>query len=689
MTRPTIEQAFAVAIAHHQAGELEQAENLYRQILAEAPGHGGALHHLGVIALQRGRPDAALELIRQAIAIEPGNANAYSNLGNALRKSGEREQAIAAYRTAIGLKPDFAEAFGNLGVTLAEQNRLEEAIAAYRQAIALRPNFAKTHHDLGNALRDKGRTDEAMAAYRQAIALSPNDADAHNNLGNLLSGVGRADEAIAAYERAIAANPRLAEARTNLGNVLWQIGRLDEAIAACRAAIDLKPSSGIAFNTLGNALKDSGRVEEALAAFEKAMAIDPADAVAHSNLIYTLHFSAHCDAGTIAQRCRGWERQHAEPLRRDIPPHTNDRSPQRRLRIGYVSADLRLHPVGRFLSPLLAHHDKSQVEIFAYAQVVHPDATTERLRSHIDAWRDIGGLADAQVADLIRQDQIDILVDLTMHMANNRMLVFARKPAPVQVTYLAYCSTTGLETIDYRLSDPYLDEAEADETLYSEKTVRLAESYWCYEPISSAPPVGPLPALERGFVTFGCLNNLCKVTEGALSAWAGILHAVADSQLLLHARGGSHRQMLLDRLQRNGIEPGRVRFADFLPVDKYLELNQQIDIALDSFPYGGGTTTLDALWMGVPVISLAGKTAVGRGGLSILSNLGLAELVADAEEEYVRRAGELAGDLDRLSTLRSTLRGRMERSPLMDAAGFARNIESAYRLMWRTWCGRP
>jgi protein O-GlcNAc transferase len=292
------------------------------------------------------------------------------------------------------------------------------------------------------------------------------------------------------------------------------------------------------------------------------------------------------------------------------------------------------------------------------------------------------------VADLIRQDKIDILVDLSMHTWGNRLLVFARKPAPVQVTYLAYCSSTGLQTIDYRLSDPYLDPLGGDESIYSEKTVRLPETFWCYQPIVR-PDVGKLPALGNGFVTFGCLNNFAKVSEPTLASWGRLLRATPGSQLLLHALEGSHRQRVVERLGREGVEDGRVRFVSRMGANEYFEMYRQIDIALDTFPQGGGTTTCDALWMGAPVVSLAGKTAAGRGGLSILSNLGLAELVGQNEEEYVRLGVQLARDIPRLSNLRSTLRQRMERSPLMDGPRFARNVEAAYRGMWETWCSRP
>ena len=298
------------------------------------------------------------------------------------------------------------------------------------------------------------------------------------------------------------------------------------------------------------------------------------------------------------------------------------------------------------------------------------------------------GLSDEELAAAVHQDRIDMLVDLTMHMAHNRMLVFARKPAPVQVTYLAYCGTTGLDTIDYRLTDPYLDPPGADEQFYSEQSIRLPETYWCYRPAVDSPPVGPLPALAAGRLTFGCLNNFCKVTEPTLAAWCRLLRVLPDSRLLLHAARGSHRDRVRAILAEQGVSSDRLVFVDGVPILEYLRLYEQIDVALDPFPYGGGSTTCDALWMGVPVVSLAGKTAVGRSGLSILSNIGLPELIASDVDQYVRIAAELAADLPRLAALRATLRERMQKSPLMDAPRFARNVEAAYREMWRRWCGQ-
>ena len=715
-----VEAHYDLANVLKDKGQLDRAIAAYHQVIALNPNFAAAYNNLGNICKGKGQPDEAIAAYRQAIALRPDNAAAYSNLGVTLAGKGQLDEAIAAYRQAIALNPNLPETHNNLGVALKsagqldqaiaalhqaivlrpnypeasnnlgnasrDKDQLDPAIAAYRQALALRPAYAEAHNNLGNVLKAKGQLDEAIAASRRALALRPDYPEAHNNLGNALQAKGQLDEAIAAYQQALALRSDYAEAHNNLGIALQDNGQLDEAIAAYRQAIALRPNYSEACNNLGNVLKHEGQLDEAIAACRAAIAMDPDNAFIDSNLVLTLHYHPGYDAQTLAEEHRRWNRQHAEPLRQFMQPHPNDRDPDRRLRIGYVSPDFKAHPVGRFLLPLLARHDKQQVEVFAYSGVMVPDHLSERLRSHVDTWRNIAGLADERAVELIRQDRIDILVDLTMHTANNRLLVFARKPAPVQITYLAYCSSTGLETIDYRLSDPYMDPPGMDESIYSERTIRLPDTSWCYESIVWDSETTPLPALEHGYVTFGSLNNFSKISEPTLAVWIQILHAVPHSQLLLHAHEGSHRQQVRDRLQREGIDPTRLRFAGFMPTRQYFELYRTIDIGLDTFPFAGGTTTCDALWMGVPVISLAGKTGVGRGGVSILSNIGVPELIADSHEKYVRLARELAADLPRLCDLRSTLRQRMQQSPLMDGRRFASNVEAAYRRMWRTWC---
>jgi protein O-GlcNAc transferase len=788
MAQLKVQDAFDLAVQHHNAGRLREAEHLYRQILAQQPEHADSIHYLGVIARQDGRKDMAVDLIRRAIAIRPNYAEAYSNLGNALRDNGQLDAAIAAYRQAIvlnpnlpqahnnlgsalkdkgqlveaiaafrktialnpnlheahynlgnvlremgqldeaiaayrrtialrpnhleahtnlgktlsdkedfdaavaafrqaiALSPNSPEAHGNLGNALKDSGQLDEAIAAYRQAIALNPNLHEAHNNLGNALAAKGQFDDAIAAYRQAIALRPNLPDAHGNLGNALAAKGQFDEAIAAYRRAIALSPDYVEAHSNLGNALRDAGHLDDAIAACRQAIAIRPNYAKAHNNLGMALKDKAQLDEAIAAFRQAIALDPDNALIDSNLVFALQFDPACDAQAILEENRRWNRRHAEPLGRFIQAHSNDRNPNRRLRIGYFGADFREHCQSFFTIPLLSNHDRNTFEIFCYANVARPDDKTERIRRLCDGWLSIAGMTDQEAAQKIREDRIDILVDLTLHMANNRMLLFAQKPAPVQVTWLGYPGTTGLSTMDYRLTDPYLDPPGCNDQFYVETSIRLPDTFWCYDPLNTEVGVNDLPAESNGFITFGSLNNFCKVTEQIPRLWAQVLKTVDRSRLMILCPEGSHRQTLLDVLRREGINPDRIELVAPRPRAKYLELYHRIDVGLDTFPVNGHTTSLDSYWMGVPVVTLTGSMILGSAGLSQLTNLGLTELIARTPQEYVRIAAELANDLPRLVELRRTLRPRMLASPLMDAPRFARGIEGAYRHMWNTWC---
>jgi len=722
MADANVERDFQLAVEHHQAGHLSEAETAYRQILSRNPNHGEALHLLGVLAVQSGRLDAAVEFIRRAIAICSTNAIYYSNLGkaladmkqfdeaiaacrqaiqlkpdlaearcnlgNALKGKGEIDKAIETYRQAIRLKPDLAEAHSNLGNALKDNERLDEAIASYRQAIRLRPDFAGAHSNLGNALTNLGRLDEAITSYRQAIRLKPDYAEAHSNLGNALKENGQFDEAIAAYGQAIRLKPDDALAHSNLGNVLKDKGQLDEAIACFRQAIRLKPDLAEAHNNLGNALTRIAQLDEAIACYRWAMRLKPDDAGMHSNLVFGLHYHPSYDARMIYEELGRWNRQHAEPLKKFIRPHTNSRDPGRRPRIGYVSPDFHECVVAPSLLPLLREHDHRQMEIFCYANVLRPDSRTEELRRHADVWRSIVGLSDSQAADLIRRDGIDILVDLALHTGNNRLLIFAHKPAPVQATYLGYCSSSGMEAMDYRLSDPYMDPSDSDLSVYSERTIRLPETYWCYGVTGPTPDPSPPPAAQGGFLTFGSLNNFVKTSPATLDLWAEILQGLPRSRLIVHSHPGSHLDAVRERLAGKGISPDRLEFPSRQPWPQYVQTYGRIDIALDPFPWGGGITTCDALWMGVPVVSLVGRTAVGRGGASILANVGVPELIAWTPQQYVQIATDLAKDLPRLAELRRTLRARMQASPLMNAPRFARNIEAAYRQMWRNWCSR-
>jgi predicted O-linked N-acetylglucosamine transferase (SPINDLY family) len=513
---------------------------------------------------------------------------------------------------------------------------------------------AEEWHRLGVAAYQHGNHQAAAEHIGRAIALRPDQAIFHSNLGNVLKDLGQPDNAVASYERALELNPDLALVHNNLAVALSAQGNLDDAIGSYRRALELNP-----------------------------------DLVqAHSNLLYSLNFCPGYDARSVYEEHRRWDQRYAEPLAKSIQYHVQDRSPHRRLRVGYVSPDFRQHPVGLFMLPILARHDPENFEIYCYSSVARPDEITENCCAHAQVWRSVVGQSDEEVAQAIRHDQIDILVDLTMHMPGNRLLVFARKPAPVQVTYLAYCGTTGLSTIDYRLTDPYLDPPDGCDRWYSEESIRLPETYWCFPERGDDPAVGPLPAETAGHVTFGCLNNFCKVTAPTLDAWVRLLVEMPSARLLLHAHTGRHRDRLREQLAQQGVAADRLDFVGYLPTAEYLRAYNRIDIALDPFPLGGGTTTCDALWMGVPVVTLAGEAAVGRGGLSILSNVGLTELVARDVSGYVKIACDLARDKVRLADLRGGLRNQMRKSPLMNARRFTQNVEAAYRQMWQRWCAK-
>jgi predicted O-linked N-acetylglucosamine transferase (SPINDLY family) len=535
-------------------------------------------------------------------------------------------------------------------------------------------------------LHHAGRLREADHLYRQILAQHPEHAETIHYMGVMASQMGHMQIAVDLMRRAIRLKPDYAAAWGNLGKALKESGQLDDAIAAYRQAIVLRADLAIAHNNLGVALDRAGQTDEAIAAYRSAIAIDPNFAEAHSNLAYVLQFHPDYDAHAIAEELGRWNRLHAQPLG-TTQPHRNDRNPERRIRIGYVSPDFRDHVIGRNVLPLLREHNRERFEITCYSQVLAPDAITQRFGKLADRWRNIVGLSDERVAAQIREDRIDILVDLTLHLAGNRLKVFARKPAPVQVTFAGYPGSTGLAAIDYRLSDPYLDPpGEIDESIYREKTLRLPDSFWCYDPFDADEVVGPLPVSETGYVTFGCLNNFCKVNAAMVGLWGKVMVAVSRSRLVLLASQGSHRRRVVDQLGAAGIEPARVEFVVYGPRSEYLKVYHRIDVGLDSFPYNGHTTSLDSLWMGVPVVTLAGQTPVSRAGWCQLSNLGLGELAGRTPEQFVQIAVELASDQPRLRLLRRALRRRMETSPLMDAPRFARNVEAAYSQMWGAIC---
>jgi protein O-GlcNAc transferase len=671
------------------SGQFDEAIASYRRAIQIRPDCPEAHNNLGAALRDRGKLTEAIVTCRRALDLKPAYPEAHTNLGNALRDQGDLDESIACYRRALQLKPSLPEAHNNLGNALRDRGEWDEAMAAFRRALELKPNYAEAQRNLGHTFRDRGELEEAITAYRRALQLEPNFPEAHNDMGSTLMELGRVEEAIAACRIALQLKPGFAESHNNLGNALRECGRLDAAIAAYRNAAQIAPRFSAALANLGSALKDRGNLDEAIDAFWRAIQIEPEQARFHSALIHTLHFRPGLDGRAIPEEHRRWNLQFSEPSKPMISPHSNDRSPDRRLRVGYVSPDFRDHPVGRYALPFFEQHDRERFEILCYSGVTRPDAITERLRALAGKWRNTVGVPDGRLAEMIREDGVDLLVDLALHTEGNRLPMFARQPAPVQVAWLGYPGSSGLPGIGYRLTDSHMDPpgSRSRGTAWSaEEPARLPDCWCCYDPVDKSPEVNVPPGLSAKGVTFGSLNNFAKVNEGVLSLWARVLEAAKGSRLLMLCPEGEARQRVGAFFSARGIAPERLELTGSLPRWEYLSLYQRIDIGLDPFPCNGMTTTCDALWMGAPVVTLPGKMPVARAGLSLLSSVGLGEFVASSEEDYVRIAVELAGNLPRLANLRAIMRRRMQASPLMDAPRFARNVEAAYRSMWERWC---
>jgi protein O-GlcNAc transferase len=679
----TTTSLFDLALERHRAGRLAEAETLYRQVLSQDPSHASAAFLLGAVALGSGRPGAAVDLLRRATRLDPSNAAYHANLGEAYRRLRRHAESVDSFEQALLLKPDFAEPIFNLGLLLQEVGELEPAIACFERALEVKRDSPVV----------AGQLEQARGAYLAAIDRPTTSDDAAAEalcvrawltLAAVHRSLGRRADAVSCCRRALGYAPRSIATLLRLAEVLFEEGLTDEASVRLRQVLEIDPGHKEALARLLEVLESSCRLEEAVALLRQCLTVANVPSL-RSLLVLTLPYLPGYDDAAILREATAWDREHAAPLSHNAKPSTNDRSPERRLRVGYVAPYFRDHAHKFFLHPLLSNHDRRSFEFFFYSDVAQPDAETEHLRAFADGWRDTVGLDDDAMADLVRADRIDILVDLAMHTQNGRLLAFARKPAPIQLCWLAYPGTTGLSTMDYRVSDPHLDPPEADRSVYAEQTLLLPDSFWCYSPRTSGPNPTPLPALTEGRITFGCLNNFCKVNAGVLETWAEVLNAVERSVLVLLAPPGDVRRRASSLFAERGVDTARVRFVHRRPRDQYLTSYGSIDVCLDTFPCNGHTTSMDALWMGVPVVTLAGDTVMGRAGVCLAMNLGLPELIARTPRDYVRVAVELTSDLPRLGALRAGLRPRMERSPLMDGPRFAKNMESLYRRVWRQY----
>jgi protein O-GlcNAc transferase len=599
-------------------------------------------------------------------------------------------QYVDAEKLAASITKEFPEhqfAWKVLGVVLIQIGRLSESLISTQKSVELNPLDSEAHYNLGITLKGLDRLNEAEASYRKALTLKPNYAEAYNNLGITLKHLGRLNEAEEYYRKAITLKPNYAEAYYNLANTLKELGRLNEAEASYRKAITLKPNYAEAYNNLGIMLQELGRLEEALSNYDKAIELKVDFSEAYSSKNLCLNYSSLWSPLSIYNEHLKFEKQFGG-FKVELP---QDKLVKKnfgeQLRIGYVSADFRKHSVAYFFEPLLKNHHDNLVETFCYYNNGLVDTTTKRLMAASDHWRSIVDLPDLDVFNLIKNDKIDILVDLSGHTGKNRLLVFAQKPSPIQVTWLGYPNTTGLSAIDYRFTDIIADPIGDADKIHSETLWRLPNGFQCYQGNEKIPVGLELPQKIQGHITFGSFNNFSKITPQVIKTWSKILHAVPTSNLLLKCfQLNYNKNYYLELFKKEGVSEDRIKLYGRLPnTDEHLNLYNEIDISLDPFPYNGATTTCEALWMGVPVITLLGDHHVGRVGASILTNVGLTDFIAQDTDSYIKLAVEMAANTKYLNEIRKNLRERMQGAPLCDARSFASNVETAYQDMWRKY----
>ncbi len=654
MSQELLQKAFT----SYKAQNFSEAEKFLREILAANPRDAHALHLMGAIGLDVKRYDFAEELVRMALAEEPNNVDFHITLGSTLSQLGKFDEALLTFQEAVDLNPKHHRAL----VELANLSR-----------------------DLGVRTRNKNLLEAALNFYTRALAIRA-DEEIYINIAYLHHLNDRYVDAIAAGEACLKRYPNSYKALLGMAGSHDFIQKYEESLEYCKRALIAEPDRYEIYGNMATTLKNLGRTDEAIAAQKKSLAFVPEKAWLYSNMLLTMVYASSVSPEELAEAASQFGEKITDPLMRDRP-FKNSKNTKRKLRIGYVSPDFRGHAVAFFLAPIY-YADKENFELFSYSKTEKEDLITEDIKKYFDHWRDIKYMRDDAIADLIEKDKIDILVDLAGHTGHNSLLVFALKPAPVQVSWLGYPATTGMKAMDYRITDKYAEPPGMTEHLNVEKLWRLPDIFCAYRAHPNSPAVIDHPPFEdNGYITFGCFNNFTKITDIVLQTWAKIMDRVPNSRLLMEIVGISNpkiKEEIITRFIKNGLPIDRVTLEPRLITNQYILYNR-IDIALDPFPCNGGTTSMDTLWMGVPFVTLAGKHFVSRMGVTILSNAGLSDLIAENIDDYVSFAVELAKDQDKLRKLREGLRERFAASPVMDQKKFARNMENAFRDMWKQW----
>lgn len=668
-------------------GRVQEACDRYREAVALAPQHAAGHLNLGVGLEAAGDSDGALKCYEAVLAIDPGNAYASYDLGKLLFVKGALPEAERHLRAALERKPEFPDAHVVLANLLDTRGDAAGAAAVFEIAIRQRPEDFGAWFGYGQVLLKLKREADAESALKRALALDPASTDAHGTLSELYQARGDFAAAAGHLEAVLKQRPDWADALFSYAHALMRMHRFDEAEAALVRIIALEPGRESAQQARMDILLRGGRIGEMLELCRALRARAPERSEYESNELFALNFPDGISAEELFARHKAFGERLEKAVAPRFLPFTNDRDPDRRLRIGYVAGEFYYHPTARFLIPLVERHDRSKFETYCYSVGVFPDAMTDQLKAVADVWREARATSDMELAEAVHRDRIDILIDLSGHSGISRLPVFALQPAPVQATWLGYLNTTGLTRIQYRISDPNCDPPGLTDRLHTEKLVRLPYIQWCYRPFVAVDAARAAPSEMNGFMTFGSFTQIAKLTAPMLSLWARILQEAPDSRLVIAGvPEGRIQGELLAALARDGVHSSRVTLSPFVQGQAYFRSFDRVDIALDPSPYSGGTTTCDALWMGVPVLTMPGLRSTSRSAASILRTVRLEDWIASSPEDYVRRAVQFACERETIAVLRRSLRERMRGSPLMQEAQFARDMEQIYRAMWRRWC---
>ena len=710
-----------LGVIMHQAGRLDTAVKLLFQAIEIAPGYNEADGDLGAILFELERYEEAVIFYTKKLTDSPADIPAWMNLGNTNRSLGRPDEAIRCYKEALRLDPRLAGAYVNIGVINREQGDPERALEYQRCALSINPNLAQAHSNIGKAFMDTNHVQNAHDAFQQASKLEPTEINHLISLSNCCLRMGYFTDAITAInkatdlqpenptlwfqlgvahqaagqtetainflEQASVLNPSCADTLSNLGYCYFKMDRLEDSQEACLQAISYNAECADAYINLGNVQRELGRLEEAISSYEKALVIQPSCVSAYSNILLTLHaLPSSTPSGILAAHIK-WDKVHGLPVDSIVKVHANLKDPKKRLKLGFVSADLGYHPVGYFTIGFFENYDRKKFNITVYSGRL-PDAMTERFKTNASHWVDIGGMNDTALSAKIVDDEIDILFDLSGHTTNNRLATFARKPAPIQISWSGYPGTTGLSAMDFLVSDPRHTPSE-DHSYYREKMITLPDSFICYSPPEHAPDVSPPPSEANGFFTFGCFSNPSKINTELLLIWAQLMKVIPKSRLLMiykNLNAPENHARISSVLSAAGIEPSRILIEGRQEPIEFMKNYGRVDVAFDSFPYSGGVTTCEALWMGVPVISYPGDTFASRHAFSLLTAAGLDNFIIENKLHFIDKVRTLTDGSNRLSSIRSSLRAKIASSALCDPQKYTRNLERALIKAWRDWC---